>query len=107
MLDRDVLVFESLRLVFSLHQGPAESLSDVDLAGLCAGAAHARAPGELVLDRLTEGIDHHLHLAEEPRHQASLLPAKREQEVLVINFLMAEADRGALRLVRRILALLC
>ncbi len=106
MLDADILILETLGLIFGLEQNPVEPLADIDLARLNTRTGYRRHPVELALqcpgELLRAGID----LLQQARHQAAFLLQQRQQQVFIVDFQVPATHADRLRGLKRFLALL-
>src|SRR6185295_9173510 len=105
-LDRDVLVLEAFRLVFGLHEKLLQTLGEIDLARLGAGAGDARTARQFafqVADQ-TRRID--VHARQEARNEPFGLLEERQEQVLAVDLLMPEAERLRLRALQGLLRFL-
>ncbi len=106
VLYRHVLVLEAGRLVLGLDQDLAEPLGDHDLAGLCTRSRHPGFALEFLDDFCGKAGQRHVHLGEQPGHEAVGLLHEGQQQVLHVDLGVTEAHRGVLRVGDGLLRLL-
>jgi hypothetical protein len=103
VLDGDVLVLEPASLLLGRVQEAGQPLGDVDLARVRARSADPGPPAQLGLQRAPQPVRIAPGLAEQPRDDALGLIKQGEEQMLDVDFGMAEAERLGLRIVQRFL----
>ena len=91
------------RLLLGGVQEAGQPLGDVDLARVRAWSADPGPPAQLGLQRAPQPVRITPGLAEQPRDDALGLIQQGEEQMLDVDFGMAEAERLGLRVVQRFL----
>jgi len=105
VLDREVLVFEALRVVAGLHQQLVQRLGDVDLA-LFGVAGYARLARQLLLRAGAELRDGYAEPRQQGHGQSVLHLQQGGEQVFAIKLLLRKADGELARVLQRLLRLL-
>ncbi len=106
VLDRYVLVLEPRRLLPGHIKQPGQPLGDIDLAGRHARTRDARPSGYLSLKHSPQPVGVRASLRKQAGHDAFRLLEEREQQVLAVDFGVAEAQRLRLGVMQGLLRLL-
>ena len=91
------------RLLLGGVQEAGQPLGDVDLARVRARSADPGPPAQLGLQRAPQPVRITPGLAEQPRDDALGLIEQGEEQMLDVDFGMAEAERLGLRIMQRFL----
>ena len=106
MFNRNIFILERFRLVAGFHQQLVQPLGNVDLAGL-RRPLNARTLFKRLFHLRGDDRKRSADTLDQPRHQPALLLQQGQQHVLGIHLLVTVSKRLYLRLLQRLLHLLC
>ena len=92
VLDRDVLILEPLRFVFSLRQDRLQPWREVDLARAGRGTGNLREFVDFLLNAGSHGVDTDVGFVEDRGSESAFLVQQGEQQVFDIDLLITVAN---------------